>query len=82
MTNDFIIYSYDNKTDWNTPGNCHIIPTIDFINELKKLGMMRTKKSTNGQLKTTIQSYANSKKKLAAWVEAVNQYPTLADLRA
>lgn len=81
MTNDFIIYSYDNKVDWDKPEHCHVIPTIDFINELKKLGMMRTKKSTNGQLKTTIQSYANSKKKLAAWTTAINQYPTLAELR-
>lgn len=82
MSNDFIIYSYDNKADWNKPERCHIIPTIDFINELKKLGLMRTKKSTNGQLKTTIQSYANSKRKLAAWTKAVDKYPTLADLRA
>lgn len=82
MSNDYIIYSYDNKSDWNKPEQCHVIPTSDFINELEKLGMIRTKKSSNGQLKTAIQSYANSKRKLAAWIQAVNKYPTLADLRA
>ena len=81
MTNDFIIYSYDNKSDWNKPDRCHVIPTADFIKELEKLGMIRTKKSSNGQLKTAIQSYANSKRKLTAWIAAVNQYPTLAELR-
>lgn len=81
MTNDFIIYSYDNKADWNNPGCCHVIPTDDFIKELEKLGLIRTKKSSNGQLKTAIQSYANSKRKLTAWITAINQYPTLKELR-
>ena len=82
MSNDFIIYSYDNKSDWNKPEQCHVIPAADFINELEQLGLIRVKKSTNGQLKKTIQSYANSKRKLIAWVTAINKYPTLADLRA
>lgn len=81
LTNDFIIYTYDNRTDWNKPEQCHVIPADDFVKELEQLGLIRTKKSTNGQLKKTIQSYANSKRKLTAWANVVNSYPTLAELR-
>lgn len=82
LTNDFIIYSYDNKSDWNKPSQCHVVPAADFVKELEQLGLIRTKKSTNGQLKKTIQSYANSKRKLIAWTNIIDSYPTLADLRA
>ena len=82
LNNDFIIYTHDNRTYWNKPEQCHVIPAADFVKELERLGLIRTKKSTNGQLKKTIQSYANSKRKLTAWANVVNSYPTLTDLRA
>lgn len=82
LTNDFIIYTYDNRKHWNKPEQCHVIPAAEFVKELEQLGLIRAKKSTNGQLKKTIQSYANSKKKLTAWANVVDSYPTLADLRA
>ncbi len=80
LHNDFIIYSYDNESDWNRPENCHVIPTDEFIAIIEKLGLKRTKKSTNGQLKVTIQSYKNSKRKNALWCMAISEYPTLASI--
>lgn len=75
--NDFIIYSMDNIRDYDKPYNAKVINPIDFITMLNNLGLVRTKKSTSGTIKTTIQSYKNSKKKTALLSEALEQYPTL-----
>lgn len=82
MRNDFIIYTYDNETFFDKPEQARVIPTNDFINIIETLGLMRMKKSTNGQLKTTIQSYRNSKKKMIALASAIDSYSTLADFIA
>lgn len=81
LTNDFIIYTYDNERDFNRPDMAHVIPAHDFVKLIEQLGLMRTKKSTNGQLKKTIQSYKNSKRKATLWANAIDSYPTLAELR-
>lgn len=80
LTNDFIIYSYDSESDWNNPTACHVIPAKEFIEIVESLGLMRKKVSTNGQLKKSIQSYRNSKRKALAWMTAIDNYPTLGEL--
>lgn len=75
--NDYIIYTMDNKNDFDKPQNAKVIPPKDFLSLLNNLGLVRTKKSTNGYMKTTIQSYANSKKKYNGLAEALSGYPTL-----
>lgn len=82
MKNDFIIYTDDNETVFDKPERARVIPTADFISIIDALGLRRVKKSTNGQLKVTIQSYRNSNKKRIAWHNAIEQYPTLADFIA
>ena len=79
MRNDYIIYTYDSETFFDKPEQARVIPAGDFISIIETLGLMRTKKSTNGQLKKTIQSYRNSKKKMTALVNAINRYPMLTD---
>lgn len=79
LKNDYIVYTYDNATMYVEPQNARVIPAAEFVKLVERLGLMRTKKSTNGQLKTTIQSYANSKRKSALWMQAVDSYPTLAE---
>lgn len=77
LKNDFIIYSPDNMTDYLTPQNARVIPSTDFVALVEKCGLMRTKKTTGGYIKKTIQSYRNSKRKTTLWLNAINQYPTL-----
>ena len=80
LTNDYIIYSYDSESDWNNPAACHVIPAKEFVEIVESLGLMRKKVSTNGQLKKSIQSYRNSKRKALAWMTAIDNYPTLGEL--
>lgn len=75
--NDFILYTYDNENTWNEPQNARVIPTADFLTIVDACGLRRKKVSTNGQLKESIQSYKNSKRKTALWMTAVDRYPTL-----
>lgn len=77
MRNDFIIYTDDNEAIYDKPELAHVIPTADFINLIDRVGLRRVKKSTNGQLKVTIQSYRNSNRKHMMWHNAISQYPTL-----
>ena len=77
MKNDFIIYTDNNEATFDKPEQARVIPTADFIAIIDALGLRRTKKSTNGQLKVTIQSYRNSNKKRIAWHNAISKYPTL-----
>lgn len=80
--NGYIIYTMDSETDYCQPGQAFVIPAGEFVEMIKKLGLMRTKKSTNGELKTTIQTYRNSKKKTLALALALAQYPTLNEWKA
>lgn len=80
--NGYVIYTMDSESDFTNPGNAKVIPAGEFVEMIKKLGLMRTKKSTNGELKTTIQTYRNSKKKTLALALALAQYPTLAEWKA
>lgn len=75
--NDFILYTYDNESTWNEPQNARVIPTADFLAIVDACGLRRKKVSSNGQLKESIQSYKNSKRKSALWISAVDKYPTL-----
>lgn len=79
LKNDYIIYTPDNKTDFEHPERAFVIPTQAFVDMFHALGLVRTKKSTNGQLKTTIQSYRNSKRKTMALFNALEQYSRLGD---
>lgn len=79
MKNDFIIYTPNNRDDYYLPMNAYVIPSDSFVSLFESLGLVRTKKSTNGQLKTTIQSYRNSKRKTAALYNALKQYSTLGE---
>lgn len=83
VKNDFIVYTYDAKNDWNTPSQARVIPTSEFLAGLEELGLLRTaKKSTNCQLTMAIQSYANSNKKMALWAGFIDKYPTLEQWKA
>lgn len=75
--NDYIIYTYDSENTFATPEQARVIPAGEFVEIVKNCGLLRTKKSTNGQLKTTIQSYKNSKRKASTWASIIDSYPTL-----
>jgi len=77
LKNDYIIYTANNETEYATPQNAKVIPSHDFVKMFETLGLVRTKKSTNGQLKRTIQSYRNSKRKTEMLFNALAQYSTL-----
>ena len=77
LKNDFIIYTPDNVAEYDKPANAKVISSHDFVNLFHTLGLVRTKKSTNGQLKTTIQSYRNSRRKTEMLFNALAQYSTL-----
>lgn len=77
LKNDYIIYTPDNKTDFEHPEQAFVIPAQAFVDMFHELGLVRTKKSTNGQLKTTIQSYRNSRRKTTMLYETLARYTTL-----
>lgn len=77
LRNDFIIYTPDNVADYAEVQRAFVVPANDFVAMFHELGLVRTKKSTNGQLKTTIQSYRNSKRKTTMLYEALARYTTL-----
>lgn len=79
LKNDYIIYTPDNMMDFEHPEQAFVIPAQAFVDMFHALGLVRTKKSTNGQLKTTIQSYRNSKRKTMALFNALEQYSRLGD---
>jgi hypothetical protein len=79
LKNDFIIYTPDNVSEYDKPANAKVIPSAEFVNLFQSLGLVRTKKSTNGQLKTTIQSYRNSRRKTEMLFNALTQYSTLGE---
>ena len=79
LKNDYIIYTPDNKTDFEHPEQAFVIPAQAFVDMFHALGLVRTKKSTNGQLKTTIQSFRNSKRKTEMLFNALVQYSTLGE---
>ena len=79
LKNDFIIYTPNNVDDYSEVQRAHVIPAEDFVTLFNDLGLVRTKKSTNGQLKTTIQSYRNSKRKTQMLFNALAQYSTLGE---
>lgn len=77
LRNDFIIYTPDNRADYAEVQRAYVVPADEFVTLFNKLGLVRMKKSTNGQLKTTIQSYRNSKRKTTLLYEALAHYTTL-----
>ena len=79
LKNDYIIYTPDNKTDFEHTEQAFVIPAQAFVDMFHALGLVRTKKSTNGQLKTTIQSFRNSKRKTEMLFNALVQYSTLGE---
>lgn len=79
LKNDYIIYTPDNMRDFERPEQAFVIPAQAFVDMFHALGLVRTKKSTNGQLKTSIQSYRNSKRKTEMLFNALVQYSRLGD---
>lgn len=82
MKNDYIVYTMDNKTAYDEPELAIVVTPKEFINILNNLGLIRTKKATNGYTKTAIQSYSNSKKKTVALANALARCMTLKDWKA
>lgn len=81
--NDYMIYSYDGKADCKNPANAHVIPMSEFLEGLEACGLFRhSKKSTACNLTMAIQTYKNSKRKLAMWTAFIDKYPTLAEYKA
>lgn len=77
MSKDYVIYSMDNIVDCFYPLTAVVMTPSEFMNMLDRLGLIRTKTSTSGTVKTTIQSYKNSKRKTALLLGALAQYPTI-----
>ena len=77
LKNDYILYTMDNEIDCYSPWNAKVIPADEFVEMLDNLGLIRTKKSTAGYMKKTIQSYRNSKRKTSLFEKALSEYPTL-----
>lgn len=76
--NDFMVYTYDGNNDWCEPWKAHVIPMSEFLKGLETCGLFRrSKKTTNCNLTMAIQSYSNSKRKMAMWTEFIDKYPTL-----
>jgi hypothetical protein len=74
MSNDYIIYTMDNKTDYMYPDAAYVFTPSDFIKMFEELGLLREKKTTNGYRVKAIQSYSNSKKKTEALKKAIQRY--------
>ena len=77
--NDYVVYSMDNMAEFDKPWYASVIPADEFFQMMESLGLVREKKTTGGYIKTTIQSYKNSKKKTLALRVALAKYPTLVD---
>lgn len=77
--NVYVIYTANNRDDYATPQNAYVIPSEDFVDIIENLGLMRTKKTTNGYTVKAIQTYSNSKRKKTALVKAISQYPTVGE---
>lgn len=75
--NDYIIYSYDSTID-----NARVFTVEQFMNALNNCNLIRTKKATNGNIVTCIQSFKNSKKKFAMWLEALTIGMSLDEFKA
>lgn len=78
----YVIYTYDNQTDIAFPQDGRITTVDNFLSSLDELNLIRTKKSTNGYIKTTIQSYKNSNKKYKAWTGKVDRWLKIADVKS
>lgn len=74
MSNDYIIYTMDNKTDYAFPDSAFVFTPSDFVKMFEELGLLREKKTTNGYRVKAIQSYSNSKKKTEALKKAIEHY--------
>lgn len=74
--NSFVVYTMDNIYDYDKPDRALVFTPGDFMQAVEECGLVRTKKSTAGTIKTTIQSYKNSKKKTAQFREALERYAT------
>lgn len=76
-TNNYIVYTMDNRHDCYQPYNARVLTIEQFKALFYGLGLVRTKTSTSGAVRTTIQSYKNSKKKSLALARALEQFETL-----
>ena len=74
MSNDYIIYTMDNKTDYAYPDCAYVFTPSDFVKMFEELGLLRDKKTTSGHKVKAIQSYSNSKKKTQALKKAIEYY--------
>lgn len=74
MSNDYIIYTMDNKHDYMYPDSAYVFTPSDFVKMFEELGLLRDKKTTNGYRVKAIQSYSNSKKKTEALKKAIQRY--------
>lgn len=77
MNNDFVIYTADNKSNYDKPEHAIVTTPEQFINALVSCGLLREKKTTSGYKVKAIQSYSNSKKKSQAWESTLAQFETL-----
>lgn len=76
-SNDYIVYTMDNEHNCLKPWNTRVMTVEQFKALFYGLGLVRTKTSTSGAVRTTIQSYKNSKKKSLALARALEQFETL-----
>ncbi len=72
--NDYVVYTMDNINEYDKPEHALVFTPDKFVQAVEECGLVRTKKSTAGTMKTTIQSYKNSKKKSAKFDTMLNLY--------
>ncbi len=61
---EYVVYTMDNEAEVNTPQYARVLPVDSFMYVLESINLIRTK-TNKGYVKTTIQSYKNSKKRSA-----------------
>ena len=66
---EFVIYSPDSELE-----NAMVFNSELFVEIVKACGLVRTKRMTDGTIKTTIQSFKNSKKKNAMFRTMLDNY--------
>ena len=77
----YVIYTEDSESTCRVPSCGHIFAVDEFLATLNNLGLIRRKKTTAGYIKTTIQTYKNSRKKYTAWTNEVCNKPATATLK-
>lgn len=81
---DYVAYCPDYMVNMNVNLCTYVLTRDGFLTVLEKAGLIRLKKGTDGIVRKAIQSYKNSKKKYALFLDLLDEYNvmTLEDYKA